>query len=251
MMTSHRFRFPQMGSEGVPEAPPRRFYPQISQIHADDSVRKSALICEICGFKRLPVHPLRGLDSPAGTGSVAGMDSYSDFIDRLLLNSDVLKKLLPTEPLNWDLPGKIRDATDETLSGGKEIGDRKIFALVRGGLFYAADALEDGHRIFQDAPGDLGSYWHGMMHRREGDFDNARYWFRRAGRLPVAHKLHSAACEYSPNMARQETWDAYLLTGLCEQAKFGAQELVGECIKLQRVEFDGLFAYCWRQAVGD
>ena len=176
------------------------------------------------------------------------MESYSDFIDRLLLNPDVLRKLTPTEPLNWDLPGKIRDASDEVLSGGKEIGDVKIFALVRGAMFYAADALDDGHRIFQDEPGDLGSYWHGMIHRREGDFDNARHWFRRAGRLPIFDRLHGAAANLSPNMAKQSSWDAYLLTGMCEQAKFGDREAIPECVKLQRVEFDGMLDYCWRQS---
>ena len=176
------------------------------------------------------------------------MDSYSEFIDRLLLNPDLLKKLLPTEPLGWDLPGKIRDATDAVLSGGKEIGDVKIFALVRGALFYAADALDAGHRIFQDAPGDLGSYWHGMMHRREGDFDNARYWFRRAGKLPNFDRMHGAAANLSPNMAKQNSWDAYLLTGMCEQAKFGDRDAIPECVKLQRVEFDGMLDYTWRQS---
>lgn len=176
------------------------------------------------------------------------MDGYSDFIDRLLLNPDLLGKLTPTEPVSWELPGKIRDATDEVLGGGKEIGDKKMFALVRGSLFYAVDALDDAHRIFQDDPGDLGSYWHGMMHRREGDFDNARYWFRRAGRLPIFDRMHGAAANLSANMAKQSSWDAYLLTGMCEQAKFGDTDAIPECRRLQRVEFDELLNYCWRQS---
>jgi len=177
------------------------------------------------------------------------MDSYSDFIDRLLLNPDLLRKLTPTEPVSWDLPGKIRDASDETLSGGKQIADANTFALIRGALLYAVDALDAGHRIFQDNSGDLGSYWHGMMHRREGDFDNARYWFRRAGRLPIFDRMHGAAANSSPNMAKQSSWDAYLLTGMCEQAKFGDTEAIPECLRLQRVEFEELLAYCWHQSV--
>lgn len=179
------------------------------------------------------------------------MARYSEFIDRVLRTSDLLQKLIPSSPLSWNLPGEIAKADDSTLLDGKPLLDAPALARVRGGLLYAVDAIHEAHTIFQDDPSDHGSYWHGMMHRREGDFDNARYWFRRAGRLSVAHKLHSAACEHSPTMARQETWDAYLLTGLCEQAKFGAEELTGECVKLQRVEFDALFAYCWRQAVGE
>ena len=177
------------------------------------------------------------------------MARYSDFIERLLLNPDLLKKLTPIEPLGWELPAKIRDASDEVLSGGKEIADAKMFPLVRGALFCAADALDAAHKIFQDDPSDIGSYWHGIMHRREGDFDNARYWFRRAGRLPVFAKMHEAAAQVSATMARQPTWDAYLLTGMCEQAKFGDREAVPECVSLQRVEFDELLAYCWRMGI--
>ena len=177
------------------------------------------------------------------------MARYSDFIERLLLNPDLLKKLTPTEPLGWELPAKIRDASDEVLSGGKEIADAKMFTLVRGALFCAADALDAAHKIFQDDPSDSGSYWHGIMHRREGDFDNACYWFRRAGRLPVFAKMHEAAAQVSATMARQPTWDAYLLTGMCEQAKFGDREAVPECVSLQRVEFDELLAYCWRMGI--
>ena len=177
------------------------------------------------------------------------MHGYSDFIDRLLLNPDLLRKLTPTEPLGWDLPEKIRDASDETISGGMEIADPKMFALVRGALLNAVDALDDAHRIFQEDPSDLGSYWHGVMHRREGDFDNARYWFRRAGRLPISDRMHAAAAQVSANMAKQTSWDASLLTGLCEQAKFGDTEAIPECVRLQRVEFDELLAYCWRKSV--
>ena len=176
------------------------------------------------------------------------MKSYSDFIDRVLREPDLLKKLTPSQPLDWELPGRIRDADDATLSGDKTIVVPAAFALVRGGLLYAVDALDAAHRIFQDAPSDLGSYWHGMMHRREGDFDNARYWFRRAGTLGCSSALHGAASEVSADMARQPGWDPYLLTGQCEQARFGAKELVPELVKLQQIEFEALFDYSWRQS---
>ncbi len=176
------------------------------------------------------------------------MTGYSDFIDRLLLNPDLLKKLTPTEPLGWDLPGKIRDASDETISGGQEITDAKMFALVRGALLSGVDALDDAHRVFQDDHTDLGSYWHGVMHRREGDFENARYWFRRAGRLPICDRMHAVGAQVSPSMAKQLSWDATLLTGMCEQAKFGDTDAIPECVRLQRIEFEELLAYCWRKS---
>lgn len=178
------------------------------------------------------------------------MPKYPDLIERLFLDPDLHRRLHPSEPLNWEWPSRLRDASDEALTGGAEVKDARMLSLVRGALLCAADALDPAHRIFQDEPGNLGSYWHGIMHRREADFDNARYWFRRAGRLPSFQKMHTAAQEDSPTMAQQATWDPYLFTGLCEQVKFGAEELRAECVALQAAEFKVLFDYCWRQALG-
>jgi hypothetical protein len=177
------------------------------------------------------------------------MPIYSDFIDRIFLQDDLLAKLTPSETYSTDLLLRIRDADDATLAGEKAIGQPGNFSLVRGGLFNAVDAIHEAHTIFQDAKTDLGSYWHGVMHRREGDFDNARYWFRRAGSLPFFSALHRAASEFSADMAKQADWDPYLFTGQCEQARFGAEEIVAELVRLQRAEFETLFSYTWRQSV--
>ena len=175
------------------------------------------------------------------------MKAYSDFIDRIFLQDGLLGKLTPGEPLSSDLLLRVRAAADATVSGGRSIGHAENFALIRGGLFYAIDALQEAHAIFQNVKNDLAAYWHGMMHRREGDFENARSWYRRAGALPCCAALHRAASEFSADMARQAGWDAYLLTGGCERARFGEEESVAELVKLQRVEFAEVFDYTWRQ----
>jgi hypothetical protein len=179
------------------------------------------------------------------------MGRYSIFIDQLLARLDVLQELQPKEPLFRPLSEQFRKLADDALAGGKPIVDQAQFRLARGGVLYALDELDAAHRIFQDEGSSEGSYWHGMMHRREGDFDNARYWFRRAGRLAVFSTMHAAARTASADMARQESWDPYLFTGMCEQARFGARELVPECQQLQRVEFDGVFARAWSKAFGE
>ena len=174
---------------------------------------------------------------------------HSEFVDRLLSREGLLKTLMPAEPLDRDILRTLRETGDDVLAGEKIPADPAMFALVRGGLFYALDALPEAHAIFQEASGDEGAYWHGMLHRREGDFDNARYWFRRAGVLPFFSEAHRAAGAHSETMARQSNWDPYLFTGQCEQARFGADDLIGEMSALQRIEFDALFDYCWRRAM--
>jgi hypothetical protein len=171
------------------------------------------------------------------------MPQYSDFVDRILLQPDLLTKLCPKEPLSYDLARKIREADAPTLTGDSTAEAE----LVRAAMLYAVDALDPAHRIFQEEHNDLGSYWHGMMHRREADFDNARYWFRRSGRLPFFATLQRAAGEEWPIAARQSDWDPYLFTGECEQARFGA-ETEPELARVQRLEFEAIFDYTWRRA---
>ena len=177
------------------------------------------------------------------------MPGYSDLIERALRSPELLQKLVPTDILDRELWRIVRDAPDAALAGSAVIADGEKFALVRGALLNALDDLDGGHRIFQDAAGDLGAYWHGVMHRREGDFDNARYWFRRAGALPFFGALHGRVAGHSPDQAKQGNWDPYLFTGQCEQARFGDEDLLRELRAVQRAEFDVLLDYSWRQSV--
>ena len=50
---------------------------------------------------------------------------------------------------------------------------------VLAGLWLWHDWLDESHTISQALPSPAGSFWHAIMHRREGDF---------AGRCPGAHR---------------------------------------------------------------
>ena len=45
------------------------------------------------------------------------MKTYSAFVDRILRAEDLLQKLLPKEPLNFELLREIRAADDAAISG--------------------------------------------------------------------------------------------------------------------------------------
>lgn len=68
----------------------------------------------------------------------------------------------------------------------------QAIALLRVGDWEAAHTIVQAHD-------DAGACWlHALVHRLEGDLDNARYWYRRAGRafdpeLTVAAELDRAA----------------------------------------------------------
>ena len=66
-------------------------------------------------------------------------------------------------------------------------------AACRAGLWLAFDFFEESHAISQDLDTPEGSFWHGILHRREPDPANAKYWFHRVGRHPVLAELEREA----------------------------------------------------------
>src|SRR6188768_143092 len=137
------------------------------------------------------------------------MAHYSPFVDAMVANTNLLKRLRPSELADPDALIRLREATDAILSEGRSIKSETLFPLVRAALLYAADSLEESYRIASEIRDDTAVYWCGMIHRREGDFFNARSCFRRVGTHPVFSSLHSSASEVSSDVAKQWDWDPY------------------------------------------
>jgi len=57
--------------------------------------------------------------------------------------------------------------------------------LMRCAYLIKLGRLAEAHEIAQNDESELGNYWHGIMHRLEGDYGNAKYWFRKAGDWPA------------------------------------------------------------------
>ena len=174
---------------------------------------------------------------------------YPDFVQRILLHERTLDDPLPKEPTDYELVIRLRETDDAKIFDAAPTLPDAPVSLVRAGLFYYHNALADSHKEAARDEGDVAAYWHGMVHRREGDFENARYWMRRAGEQPVFQEMHARASDGSPHMARQSNWDPFLFIHLCEQYKYGETEYKKEIGQLQRVEFAAMFDYVWRRCV--
>jgi len=51
---------------------------------------------------------------------------------------------------------------------------------------------QKAHELVMDLEDELAFHIHGLVHRIEGDMENARYWYRRAG-VPLSRSLRFAA----------------------------------------------------------
>ena len=176
---------------------------------------------------------------------------YPDFVQRVLLHDEALHRPLPTDPPNPEMIIRIREANDDEILPESGLRNLDLLPLLRGGLFYFHDSLTDAIRMVDSVPGALGDYWRQMVFRRMGEFEVARTYGRRAGELPPFQLMLRMAADDSPNMSKQSSWDSYLLAQLYEQYRFGDADLEVELRGLQRVEFDQIYRYTFRQAVGE
>jgi hypothetical protein len=55
--------------------------------------------------------------------------------------------------------------------------------LTRAVELLEAGAWQQAHEIVQEDRSTLAAWLHGIVHTLEGDFDNARYWYRKADRV--------------------------------------------------------------------
>ena len=85
------------------------------------------------------------------------------------------------------LPG-MRHAVDHALGAAE--GDP---CLVAAAYVYADDLVAAHKKIYDMEDNHEAAYWHGIIHRREGDFWNANYWFRLAGSLPAQFGIDAIA----------------------------------------------------------
>ncbi len=145
----------------------------------------------------------------------------------------------------------------EELFGGQVV-DRERAMAARAGLFLAIDAWDEAHAVAQDLDIPEGSYWHGVVHRREPDASNAKYWFRRLGHHPVFDQLGSPQTHQAlPSVAAFDDivtagyWDPFRFVDWCTRCEEGKRpELRSELQELQQREMLLLLTYCVRQALG-
>ena len=142
----------------------------------------------------------------------------------------VIEKLLATDAPADLGPGpregvrreaEIRQAMDSLKLDGVE--SELLLAL----LLLWHDHHEPSHEIAQAIENADGSYVHAILHRREPDYWNSKYWFRRVGAHPAYAELGQRVNEFlesrgerslAAKLAPGGRWDAMSFVDACEAA---------------------------------
>ncbi len=189
----------------------------------------------------------------------------------------LLGKLIARRPLPPLAPAEIWDqgidqhlaqlADAAALDDG--VADPGFARAALSGLNLLNDNLGTAHRLAMS--GSVSTpvarstldYWHGIMHRREPDYSNSKYWFHRVGDHTVFPEVHRRARDVIRQagssvdngiraaLERPDAWDPFVFIDLCarhEENEGAAQDLLRS---IQLGEIGALLDFCIAQAAGD
>ena len=188
--------------------------------------------------------------------SDADQTDYGPVIAELIAE----KRLSPLGPCRADesTRPKLEALTEASVFAHTRLANRSMGASVISALWLYYDFLDESHTISQGIHTAEGSYWHGIMHRREPDYPNAKHWFRRVGEHAVFPEVNAAAQTLAKShdggqtaafLVDQTAWDPSAFIDLCHAAAADDAPAHDLCRRIQLREWEILFDFCYREAL--
>ena len=194
---------------------------------------------------------------------VAFTSAITEVIEKLEAGNP-LPPLVPNSTWSNELTEELLGLSLEDLFEGESPKDEVYGGAIKSGLLLWNDALDNSHEISQELSNNTGSYWHGLMHRREPDYSNAKYWFGRVGTHPIFPKLREHAIALSKGVENpsdsleqiaqtieNEThWDPYQFIDWCQKAENETSSDVTQFLQqVQAEEIKLLLEYSYQNAI--
>lgn len=137
------------------------------------------------------------------------------------LRSRTRPPLAPQSPWNQEISKKLQKA--------------ELSEPTRAALCLWNDDLDTAHHIAQQIDTSTGSLIHGVMHRRQGDYSNSKYWFHRIASHPVFDELRREFAH----------WDPFEFVDQCRNALGKKKtEDITQLEKIQTRELEAITHYC-------
>lgn len=173
-----------------------------------------------------------------------------------------LQALMPKQIWDAELDRQIDELA--LLAADTPRDAKAALIALKAGLHLLNESLDASHAHSQEIEDDAtGCYWHGIMHRMEGDFSNANYWFHMAGQHPAMQRLQDRAADWVKNstvlndlpdgavrdglaaIGKANRWNASAFTGMVSLQESGSitEETRGAIEYVQHLELLELFAY--------
>lgn len=189
--------------------------------------------------------------------------TIAEVINKLEIGNPV-PTLVPKNAWNNDLTNTLEGLSLGDLFQGHEVKDDTYGQAIKSGLLLWNDALDESHEISQTLANETGSYWHGLMHRREPDYSNSKYWFGRVGDHPIFPSLRDRALSLSKEIENpsdslsqvihtiesEDNWNSFQFVDWCESAENDPTSDSTAFLKqIQAEEIKLLLAYSYQNAV--
>ena len=128
-------------------------------------------------------------------------------------------------------------------------------AACRAGQLLFNDDLDAAHELVQNLATPTGSLWHAVIHRRDRDFGNSKYWWHRTGAHPAFDAVYQAVTqvlESESEPAAVRFRDDLTMAGRWLPERFVdiCAALQGEpawALKVQEAEMTALLYWCAAQ----
>ncbi|TXK86056.1 hypothetical protein [Paenibacillus sp. N3.4] len=179
-----------------------------------------------------------------------------------------LPALYPIEEWDMRMDARIEAVSPATITQGNM--EQEPYGLaIKAGLHLLNESLDKSHAISQEITNATGSYWHALMHRMEGDYSNAKYWFNDVGHHPIYSNLIPCVRNYLTvkdlveldNEALRNKlevlitspgWNPYVFIDAIElQVSLVQNPIVDNWLRhIQRYEMQLLLQYCYEQSCG-